>query len=45
MWKLWKTRNPSALAKGITAIPAPGKKSSHQTYAVSTMTGHHLPAG
>jgi hypothetical protein len=43
VWKLWKTRQPSALAKGITAIPLPGGKSSHQTHAVSAMTGHPLP--
>jgi hypothetical protein len=29
MWKLWKTQQPSALAKGIAAIPVPGEKSSH----------------
>jgi hypothetical protein len=43
MWKLWKTRQPSALATGIATIPAPGEKSSHQTHAVSAMTGHFLP--
>jgi len=31
MWKLWKTRQPSALAKGVAAIPVPGENSSRQT--------------
>jgi len=32
MWKLWKTRQPSALAKGVAAIPVPGEKSDHQIH-------------
>jgi hypothetical protein len=28
MWKLWKTRQPSALAKGVAAVPVPGEKSN-----------------
>ncbi|HEY8036339.1 MAG TPA: hypothetical protein VIF37_12225 [Methylobacter sp.] len=33
MWKLWKTQQPSALAKGIATIPFPGEKSDHEIHA------------
>ncbi|HEY8035373.1 MAG TPA: hypothetical protein VIF37_07280 [Methylobacter sp.] len=33
------------LAKGVTSIPVPGKKSSRQARAVSAMTGHEPVIG
>ena len=43
VWKSWKTRQPLALAKGVTAIPCPGARSGRQTDAVSTRTGQDPP--
>jgi hypothetical protein len=45
MWKLWKTRQPSALAKGVAAIPVPGEKSSHQIEADPAIADHREPVG
>jgi hypothetical protein len=45
MWKLWKTQQPSALAKGIAAIPVPAEKSDHQIDAGFAIADHHLPVG
>jgi hypothetical protein len=41
--KLWKTQQPSALAKGIAAIPLPAEKSNHQTKGHAPI--HALPVG
>jgi hypothetical protein len=43
MWKLWKTRQPSALAKGVAAIPVPGEKSDHQIHMIGR--GHLISIG